>query len=247
VRSLLRQRSASRRSPGFAGCSRIYLHHIRKTGGTSITDAILELGGEEPREVEARAERALPHVTETGGMVVVGHDRIALGTGWFQYGWSHTPAWSLRLPRDCYTVTVLRDPLSRIVSLYNYLADPHSDDGHAFTAPLEERLLAASGLDDFIARLPREELLRQTFMFSRRFDPAEAAERVSACSLVLRTERLGEGIAELSSVVGYDLRLKHQRRSSAPATVSASELSDGQRSRLMELLEPEYEFLARLQ
>jgi hypothetical protein len=225
------------------GYERVYLHHIRKTGGTSISTAFMALGGEDPATVERRIVRVRPHVTRTGDAVIAAHDRFALQTGGYSYGWSHMPAWKLRLPPRTYTVTVLRDPVARVLSLYRYLCDPDSDRGHAFAAPASDRAWVAGGFDSFLEVMPRGDLLNQLFMFSPRLDPEEAATAISGCSLVFQLSDMSQGVATLSELLGRPLRESNERRS-PPSTFKPS---DEQMTRLRSLLEPEYELLQLLE
>jgi len=220
---------------------RIYLHHIRKTGGTSVTNSFLSLTGEDPLEIQRRLVGTRPRATRAGDFVVAAHDELLLRTGWFTYGWSHMPSWGLHLPRRTYTVTVLRDPIARIVSLFRYLSDPASDAGHAFTAAPGERARAADGFDAFISRTERHELFNQLWMFSPTYDVQEAADRIGRCSLVYFLEDIEYGMATFSSFVGHPLPVRRERRSQT--TFSPSE---AQRERLGEMLQPEFDLLERV-
>jgi Sulfotransferase family len=228
--------------PRFAdGSRRIYHHHVRKTGGTSLNRAFLGLGDEDPARVHWRMRGAL-HATRSNGRVFIAHDASLLGRGYYTYGWHHAPSWSLTLPPETFTITVLRDPINRVLSLYRYLLDPGADDDQPFKAGRDERLRAAGGFESFLRLTPREDLLNQLHMFSPRFDPAEAAEGVRACSAWFMTERLGLGIDELNQRLGLELQNRWDRRSRA---------DDGLRAQHEELLRrvlaPEYELLRLLQ
>lgn len=220
---------------------RIYLYHIRKTGGTSITNGILSLYTDDPSVIERRLGSRQPRVVRAGDLVVAAHDRLALQAGWYTYGWSHIPAWRLRLRPRTYTVTVLRDPIDRVVSLYRYLSDPGSDHGHIFGAPLAERAIAAEGFDRFLDLVPKSDLLNQLYMFSARFDPAEAAERIERCSLVFLVQDMSHGLAKLSALIGRRLPERAERRSSGRFAPS-----DEQLERLRRSLAPEYALMDRL-
>ena len=223
------------------GSRRIYHHHVRKTGGTSLNRAFLGLGGEDPERVHWRMRGAL-HATRSNGLRLRrAMIRRYLERGYYTYGWHHAPAWSLTLPPETFTITVLRDPISRVLSLYRYLIDPGADDDQPFKAGRSERLRAAGGFESFLRLTPREDLLNQLHMFSPHFDPAEAAEGVRACSAWFMTERLDLGIDELNQRLGLELHHRWDRRSRA---------DDGLRAQHGELLRrvlaPEYELLRLL-
>jgi hypothetical protein len=193
--------------------------------------------------VQARIAASPLRRTISGHYAFVGAADLRPGLiteGHYFYAWSHLPAHQVALPPGTFTVTILRDPLRRVVSYFNYLV--HGDEpGMTLRAPPDERALAADGFATFLDRVPRQQLLRQLFTFSPTFDVAEAADGVRACSYAFTSERYEEGLARLA--VRLDLPLPPRRdRVTAPAEpVSQDELD-----RLREMLEPEYDLLARV-
>jgi hypothetical protein len=222
------------------GHRRIYFYHLRKTGGTSLVRSFLALGGEDPETVHWRMKRP-PHATTSGGFVFVGADRRLIERGDYYFGWSHAAAWWLAVPPDTFRITVLRDPLQRMVSLYRYLADPRADAGQPFPAPSVQRAWAADGFSTFLDRLPRRDLLVQLGSFSESFDVEEAAGRIAACEAVIMTPDLDRATARLGSQLGVELEARRERSS-----VSRLELTEADLSRLREVLEPEYRLMTRL-
>jgi Sulfotransferase family len=222
------------------GFRRAYHFHVRKTGGTSLNRAFLGLGGEDPASVHWRMRGAL-HATRSNGRVYVAHDAPLLERGYYTYGWHHAPAWTLTLPPETFTITVLRDPISRVLSLYRYLLDPDADADQPFRAGREERARAAGGFESFVRSTPTVDLLNQVHMFSPRLDPAEAAEAVRHCSAWFMTEDLGQGVDRLNQSLGLDLKHRWDRR---------SRTDDGLRVQhgdlLRTVLAPEYELLQLL-
>lgn len=216
------------------GYERVYLHHIRKTGGSSLTASFLALGGEDPLAVEQRIRDGWLKVTRTGDFVVTRRCG-ALQRGLYFFGWSHNPAWNIRLPERTFTVTILRDPAARVVSHYRYLADPRADESQAYPAKQRERQMAADGFDRFLDRISEAELLGQLQMFSPTREPQEAAERIRECSLVFGLDQMESGLVILSELIGHRLSLRHERRS-----VEKFQPSEAQAARLREALAPEY-------
>jgi hypothetical protein len=220
----------------------IYFIHVRKTAGSSFFRAFDGVGG-------------------------IDH--------------SHAPAWSLDLPADTFTVTILRDPVRRVLSYYRYLhwarANPDAVDLEPTIAAVvaESALLQGgpnyvshqlrnwrtesavkelglgqftrrlmvrgSDFGAFLGRVPPRKLLTQLWMFSRAFDPDEAAERVLECDAVLFTETYSEDLEALGATLGLKLEEKHQRRFQFEVEVDAPD-----RNRLRERLLPEYEMLERV-
>lgn len=222
------------------GIRRVYLYHIRKTGGTSLSRSFLSLGGEDPASVERRINASFLRTTASGTYVFAGKLRRSLETGRYFFGWSHLPAYDLRLPPNTFTVSVLRDPVKRVISYYNYLIGG-DDASLVFAIKQAERGFAAGGFHAFLDRVPKRHLLCQLYMFSSDFSVDEAAERLNSCSLILATERLKEGTAELNGRLGMRLEPRHERVSLVEAQLSTSELD-----RVRDLLEPEYQLFKQI-
>jgi hypothetical protein len=108
---------------------RVYHFHVRKTAGTSLNAAFGALGGLTVREMSTN-----PEVTRNGLRFVANGELTKEGD--FFFASSHDPAWRLCLPPDTFTVTILRDPLARVVSYYRYLlwarANPRARDIEPF-------------------------------------------------------------------------------------------------------------------
>jgi hypothetical protein len=222
------------------GSRRIYCHHIRKTAGTSLHASFLELGGEDPLVVTERMEHSVMRRTISGPYGFVAHRPPVLAVGDYFYGWSHSPADRVALPSDTFTITVLRDPAARVVSLYRYLRSGDEPD-MTFRVTDGERRMAAEGFDHFLDVLPPPQLLRQLFTFSRSLDVGEAADAIAACSSVFMCESFETGLAELAKRLDLPLQFRHDR----PSQGTPPDLGTGA-ERLHELLEPEYQLLERL-
>jgi hypothetical protein len=222
------------------GFDRVYFAHVRKSGGTSLANAFLALGGEDPAAVAARMAGPL-HATRTGPYVVAAHDVPVLRRGAYFFGWSHHPVWHVAPPPGSCTVTVLRDPVSRVLSLYRYLADPDSDRGQAFPAPAEERGWATDGLGAFLDRAHDFALRNQLWLFSPRADPEEAAAAVRRCTVWFTHEHFADGLEALAGRLGLPLALRRDRPSAPGPGPTAAE-----RDRLRERLADEYALLDAL-
>ncbi|HEY5109111.1 MAG TPA: hypothetical protein VII96_05820 [Acidimicrobiales bacterium] len=222
------------------GSRRVYLHHIRKTAGTSMFLSFLALGGEDPMAVWHRINAARLPRTVSGGYAFVSIHRKLLAEGAYFFGRAHRPVEDQPLPEGTFTVTVLRDPVSRVHSYFDYLVVGDTPDTPGRVNERERRI-ALDGFDAFLDRVPPRHLLSQLHTFSTALDVSAAAERVAACSAVYFTERYAEGLAALSTRLEVPLAVHRAR-----ATGSRSTLTPAQTDRLREVLEPEYQLLARL-
>jgi hypothetical protein len=222
------------------GKVRVYYFHVRKTGGTSLAHSFLALGAEDPGRVERRM-RLPPFCTASGDYRYVYQDRPLLRRGHWFFGYGHGPAETLQLPERTFKVTILRDPVERVLSLYRYLIDPDADAGQTFHALAHEREWAGTGFMAFLDRVSPQQLRHQLHMFSLAGDVDEAAERILDCDCLLFTETLDGDLRRLGSLLGVQLAPRRVRSSAAAYVPTESE-----RARLAELLEPEYQLLARV-
>jgi hypothetical protein len=223
------------------GNRRIYCYHVRKTAGTSLYLSFMALGGEDPMVVWRRMTTSRLPRTISGGYSFVSNSRRLLAEGAYFYGRSHRAAADQPLPPRTFTVTVLRDPVQRVHSYFDYLV-AGDEAGVPGRVAESERNVARDGFDAFLDRVPRRDLLNQLTMFSERSEVSEAADRIAACSTVLFTEDFARGLVRLGGRL--QLPLSSQR---ARVTGTRSVLTADQAERLRTRLEPEYELLRRLE
>jgi hypothetical protein len=222
------------------GSRRVFCHHIRKTAGTSLFLSFLALGGEDPMVVWRRIAASRLQRTTSAGYGFASINRSVLAEGAYLFGRAHRSVSRQPLPSGTFTVTILRDPVERVHSYFDYLVAGDDPDLPGQVSQ-RERQIVRDGFDSFIDRVPVNRLLSQLVMFSDRLDVHEAADRVSGCSSVFFTEDFSAGLAKLAHRLDLPL-VPHRTR----VTTTRSTLTDRQRERLRARLEPEYELLALL-
>lgn len=220
------------------GFLRVYHHHIRRSGGTSVNAAFFNTGGDGFRAKEPllAGQGWMVH----GGRVFVAHNKFLIERGEYFFARSHSPAHDVQLPPGTFTITVLRDPVQRVISHYNLLAEWEAKDVRHPSRAVEGPWLGAS-FTDFLARIPREHLFRQLYTFSPRLSVDEAQAALAKVDAVLVLEQLADGLGLLGQRLGLDLALFHEKASTPVLPVS-----DADRATLRDLLEPEYALLAAL-
>jgi hypothetical protein len=222
------------------GNRRIYCHHIRKTAGTSLYLSFLALGGEDPMDVWRRITGSRLPRTTSGRYSFVSNNRRLLAEGAYFFGRSHRAVADQPLPPKTFTVTILRDPVERVHSYFDYLVAGDHPDVPGRVADRERRL-AQDGFDAFLVRVPPKDLLNQLATFSTGLDVSEAVDRLAGCSCVLAAGDFAGGLAGLAHRLELPLTPRRER-----VTGSRSVLTDNQKERLRTRLEPEYELLRRL-
>lgn len=221
-----------------------YLYHIRKTGGRSIIHSFLALVHDNAETFYEQLARRTSHRIERDGKLFVGWDATHLRKTDFFFAFSHSPAYTVRLPPEVTTITCLRDPLTRLISYYNYLLDiklaVRKDPKHVH-ANMPDLAWAHNDPMKFLKRVPIQHALTQLYMFSKQMQPQEAVDSISNIDIVLSTEDLNAGIEYLAVCLGLPLRPLH-----FGATKTKYVLPDEFAAKAQKLLQPEYELVQRL-
>lgn len=219
---------------------RIYHYHIRKTAGTSLDAAFWHLAGIGLHDFGTRSQ------IRRNGIIIVRGERKKIEDGYYFYASSHIPAHVLRLPEDTFTITLLRDPLDRLLSYYRYLLwannDPHADTQEPFLSELQPEIACVKGsFAEFLDQAEKNNLLSQLYMFSSSYDVCEAKDRILACSAVGFTERFDQGLQYISGRLDLPLKVWHERRFQYNISPSPTDLS-----RAREMLDPEYKLVGEV-
>ena len=220
------------------GYKRIYLAHIRKTGGTSINNMFLALSGTDPAALYSLLARSQGTRLIRNNLVFVGWNVRLLNRGDYYYGFSHTPLHELSLPERTFTLTCFRDPIERVLSHYNMLVDFRTN-GIPHPCMRTEGQWLGKCFEDFLERVPRKHLQNQLFMFSRHFSIDEAVSRVRRLSYWFFGDNFDSGVSGLRFRTGLPLEPLHVRSARQHAQPPASTLSA-----LREELDEEYAFLS---
>ena len=221
--------------------SRIYHYHIRKTAGTSLNSAFLNAFGIDFEQLEESRR------VRKGSLVFAQHNWPVIKHGKFFYASSHAAAHQLSPPPGTFTVTVLRDPVDRLLSHYRYLmaikTDPQVRKQEArWMETLEREMLwLGDSFAEFLTLIPREHLQRQLYTFSAQYDVEQASQAIVDCSAVCFTETINADLQRLARQLNLPLQLRHERRSAPLPRPPQADLEQAQA-----LLAPEIELLSHV-
>lgn len=224
------------------GYKRIYHVHIRKTAGTSLNQMFLSHGGS-PHALYSDLINSRSHRVIKNGKVFVGWNTRLINQGDYYYAYSHTPYHHLNLPPNTYKITIFRDPVKRILSLYTYLLHyVHDKPNHPLS--LTQGCWVGESFDHFLEHIPKKHLLNQLHMFSKSYSIENALERINRLEAILTTDCFENGINKVANELG--VILKPRRANSTPTKYSFTP-SHRQLETLHQLLAPEYAMLKEVQ
>lgn len=212
---------------------RIYFYHVRKSGGTSLNQMFLSLNNQDGEKIYNRMLQSPTRRVIVNHKIFVGWNRKLIEQGNYFYAFSHAPEHKLVLPEDTFTITCLRNPLARVISHYKMLLEFKQNNIPHPSLKIEGTWLG-NKFADFIDNIPKEHLLRQVFMFSQKFDPDEAFEKILKLSYFFFTEDFNAGVDELSSKLNLSLYPVHVKKSSVSFSITPTETEE-----LSARLEPE--------
>jgi hypothetical protein len=203
---------------------RVFHHHVRKTAGTSLNAAFWALAGLDLATLGRRQK------ARGRGLTIVRHDLARIARGDWLYANAHTDAHRVVLPPDTFTVTILRDPVARVRSLYRYLLWARDDPRAGvldpyYTSLQEEAVWLGASFGEFLERVPPEHLERQLWMFSATGDVDEAADRLGRVDAVLFTESFADDLTALARRLGLPLAPRRERSFGADVTLSSAEMA----------------------
>lgn len=218
--------------------TRIYFVHIRKTAGTSLNHMFLSL---ESCQSDRLYRLLSEHFTaECNGRIYTAWDKTHIARGEYYYGFSHHPVYSLQIPSNTFVFSCFRDPVKRVLSLYNMLRTMKEENSD-HPGMKEQGPWLGNSFSDFLDRAPYREIANQLFMFSHRFDIQEAIARTRHLSYFFFTEAFAQGVTDLNDQLGINLSAIHVRKAEKKYNIEPDQLE-----RLVKMLEPEYQFIELL-
>jgi hypothetical protein len=152
---------------------RIYFYHIRKCGGTSINYSFCSMCGN-PKETYDGLSENLRIIKNN--IIIIAQNKALIERGNYLYAFSHIPKHELMLPRDTFTFTSVRNLLDRLLSYYKMLR--YYKENNIYNRYLKKEInWIGNNFEDFLRNLPKKELLRQVYMFSKNLNLNEAIEK----------------------------------------------------------------------
>lgn len=223
-----------------SGGQSVYHIHIRKTGGTSINYSFLEQIDKEAKAIYDELIKKENHRVIKNKKVLVGWNKRLINQGHYTYAFSHIPLHNLSLSPEIFTLTCLREPSKRVISHYNMLRY-YQINNIAHPCMVTEGEWLGDSFDYFLNTIPKEHFLNQIFMFSKNIEINEAFDKLCSLNHIVFTETLSQDMTDLGQKLNLDLSISNQKSYGHKENISES-----QKSKLIELLEPEYKLIEML-
>src|SRR3546814_426373 len=179
-------------------------------------------------------------LTNVHGHRIVGANHRELVEGNYIYGFSHYPAHTLSLPTRTFTISLLRDPVSRIISHYNMTLDYVSRGIKRPWVAVERPWLGRSILE-FCDNMPKSRLYAQLWKFSSDFSPEEAHQTISRCDFILFNDTYSLDLQEISRRLGFSLVMRRVHRGRRRV-----DITDSEKRQLLCIIGPEIEFVSKV-
>ncbi len=202
----------------------IYHFHIRKTAGTAINFSFLmDRDSNVVQEFYDSLAQKFNHRLVKKNKVFVGWNKSLINKGHYSYAFSHIPLHQLKLPKNTFRFTCLRDPTNRVISHYNMLMYFKKNKIKHPCMKVEGKWLGNS-FNEFISNVPRKFLLNQLYMFSNKLEAEEAINNILDLDLILFTEDLENGIRSLAIKTKWELVISKQKNYGHKEEITESEM-----------------------
>ena len=222
------------------GYKRIYLIHIRTTGGTSLNHMFLSLANKNSNVAYTKLANKPGNRIIENGLIFVGWNTYHINRGHYFYGFSHTPLHKLSLPSDTFIISCFRDPAQRVISHFNmlmYFRINNIDHPCMIT----EGAWLGNSFDDFLNRIPKSHLMNQFYMFSPTFNIHEAIQNVQGLSHYFFNDDFETGVKQFNHKTNLNLIPIHTRKANYH-----EQIPDKSLGKLKDMLTDEYIFLDQI-
>jgi len=174
--------------------------------------------------------------------IYVGFNPYLLEKGDYFYGFSHMPKHKIKIPKDTFTFTILRDPVKRLISHYKMINEFKRRNRNHPSYKLEGKWLGNS-FSEFLDNVPDNYLMNQLYMFSENLNVNEAFKNINKCSQVIFLDDFDKGVRELFKKIKINeiSNIFHERKSDFNFEPSQSDLEKAK-----EKLAPEIELIDKL-
>ena len=169
--------------------NRIYHYHVPKSGGTTLNMTIYKSYGyifdknNLHNNFSEQASNLVSRSIKINNKVFLDHNKFLINRGHFYYAWSHYPYHEIFPHSDSFTVTTIRNPVNRVISLYKHSLNLTNDSTDKHQKELF--LLKSDNILDFVKKLPVYHRYGSLYFYSKKLDINEAFENLKTISEIV--------------------------------------------------------------
>jgi hypothetical protein len=225
---------------------RIYHSHIRKCAGTSFNKLVLGMEcDQDPKKRDDLYAKLCKNLNlKINDKVYVCHNNSLINSGNYYYAFSHSPYWSLNIPKDTFVITTIRNPVERLTSHYQMIKEYYDNNVNHSCMSTEGLWLGKNKTFlEFVTNMPKNHKCAQLYHYSKNYSIDEAIENISKVDFIGRVETLTErGYDALKKIIPQLNFPNEHLRKSKKQNISQVEIDYAK-----ELLEEEYKLIKRVE
>lgn len=165
---------------------RIYYYHIPKTAGTSVIASFYNNENINFRDTQRKQQSNLfTRKVNIKGKVFTDHNIHLINKGHFYFAWSHYSYQEIKIPKNTFTFTSIREPSERLISYFNFLNGAYLNQENKNFNNIKHLIKSFDNdFDLFLENLDQRYKYSQLYTFSNRLNIEEAIDNIKKLDFI---------------------------------------------------------------